>query len=491
MSEIDIKYSSLGGAQGFLGSSVTGELVCPDGIGHYRHYQHGSIYWSPLTGAHEIHGLIRAKWATLGYEKSFLGYPKTDESSCPVLGGKYNLFQGGTILWFPDSEEAFEVHGAIRSKWGQLGWESGFLGFPVTDECTTPDGIGRYNHFQNGSVYWKPSISAHEVHGLIRGYWASKGWERNSELGYPISDEIPTSEGSKNRYNDFENGVVFWKHGNETAVPLTKLTINNASRTAGEVVTEINKIIIPALTSNSSVYIKSGPYLAEVADYSYDGSVVHNRRYKIHTNIGIDVSAMPDPTSSIDLWIEISYDRSDKKVKAYLTNWSVHTHVPWPTSMGVSASSINSKFRSALDPMLWKPNVVGSIPAGINILSVKVVPNGDLNVYIEPSCFITTACTEAKGLPDDCEELETLRKFRNEYLAKLPEGNEILNEYSWIAPQIVHKINTLDNSKSIYEDLFERLVRNSVALIQEGKMEEAYKNYMSIVTELKDKYVVE
>ncbi len=382
MSEIDIKYSSLGGAQGFLGSSVTGELVCPDGTGHYRHYQNGSIYWSPLTGAHEIHG-------------------------------------------------------------------------------------------------------------LIRGYWESKGWETNSELGYPISDEIPTSEGSKNRYNDFENGVVFWKYGNDNAVPLSKLTINNASRTAGEVVLEINKIITPALTSNSSVYIKNGPYLAEVTDYSYDGSAVHNRRYRIHVNIGIDVSAMPDPTSNIDLWIEISYDRSDKKVKAYLTNWSAHTHVPWPTSMGVSASSINNKFRSALDPMLWKPNVVSSIPAGINILSVKVVPNGDLNVYIEPACFITTACTEAKGLPDDCVELETLRKFRNEYLVNLPEGNEILNEYSWIAPQIVHKINTLDNSKSIYEYLFERLVRKSVDLIQEGKMEEAYKNYMSIVNELKDKYVVE
>ena len=99
MSEIDKKYSSLKGEQGFLGSPTTEESMCPDGTGRYRHYQNGSIYWNPLTGAHEIHGLIRAKWSKLGWEKSFLGYPKTDESPCPVKGGKYNLIILEQIFW--------------------------------------------------------------------------------------------------------------------------------------------------------------------------------------------------------------------------------------------------------------------------------------------------------------------------------------------------------------------------------------------------------
>ena len=132
--EIDKKYAELKGPNGFLGAPISNEMVCPDGIGRYRHYANGSIYCHPLTGAHEVHGLIREKWKKLGWEKSVLGYPKTDESDSPVKGGKYNLFQGGTILWVPGSKEAFEVHGAIRSKWGNLGWESGFLGFPTTDE---------------------------------------------------------------------------------------------------------------------------------------------------------------------------------------------------------------------------------------------------------------------------------------------------------------------------------------------------------------------
>lgn len=384
MSAIDVKYNELGGPGGFLGTPTTKELVCPDGIGHYRHYQHGSIYWSPLTGAHEVHGLIREKWAKLGWEKSFLGYPKTDESNSPVQNGKYNQFQGGTILWFPGSKEAFEVHGAIRNKWGQLNWESGILGFPLTDETKTPDGIGRFNHFQHGSIYWKPSISAHEIYGLIRQYWAEHGWEKNPELGYPITGELSTSAGSKNRYNDFENGVLFWKFGSNKANELSKLTINNASKTVDEVMEEIKKFIVPKIKSNDKIYISKGPYLESITDYSFDGTSVHNRQYVVHVDLGADVPVLPDVSSNLKLWIEISYDKKAKVVNAILNKWWVHTNVPWPTSMGLSASEVNDQFKATLNPLVGKKNKIASAPDGINILSVKVMPNGDLNVYMEP-----------------------------------------------------------------------------------------------------------
>ncbi|RLQ96273.1 hypothetical protein D9X91_08285 [Falsibacillus albus] len=34
----------------------------------------------------------------------------------------------------------------------------------------------------------------------------------------------------------------------------------------------------------------------------------------------------------------------------------------------------------------------------------------------EESCFITDSCVDARGLPDDCFELKTFRKFRDEVL---------------------------------------------------------------------------
>src|SRR5262245_55794350 len=117
MSAIDDKYATLGGPKSFLGVPVGPETTAPDGVGRFRHYQGGSIYWTQQTGAYEVHGLIREKWAALA-------------------------------------------------------WERGFLGYPLTDETATPDGSGRFNHFQRGSIYWTPQTGAHEIHGSIRDMWA-------------------------------------------------------------------------------------------------------------------------------------------------------------------------------------------------------------------------------------------------------------------------------------------------------------------------------
>ncbi len=207
MTAIDDKYTALGGPRGWLGSPAGPELTAPDGSGRFRHYANGSIYWSQATGAHEVHGAIRGLWSQLGWERSFLGYPVTDESTTPDGVGRYNHFQGGSIYWTPTTG-AREVHGAIRGLWSQLGWERSFLGYPLTNETATPDGSGRYNHFQGGSIYWTAGTGAHEVHGAIRRLWAELGWER-SFLGYPLTSESTTPDGI-GRYNHFQGGSIYW-----------------------------------------------------------------------------------------------------------------------------------------------------------------------------------------------------------------------------------------------------------------------------------------
>ena len=98
-SAIGDKYWSLGGPYGFEGYATTPERVAPDGVGHYQYFQGGSIYWSPATGAHEVHGAILGKWASLGWERSYLGYPTSDEYA--FNGGRRSNFQGGYIFWTP------------------------------------------------------------------------------------------------------------------------------------------------------------------------------------------------------------------------------------------------------------------------------------------------------------------------------------------------------------------------------------------------------
>ena len=207
--DIDEKYVQLGGPNGCLGQPVADVEVCPDGVGYYRHFQYGSIYWHPETGTHEVHGDIYEKWASLGWERSPLGYPTTDEMVMSDGVGCFNHFQHGSIYWTPGIG-AHEVRGEIREKWASLGWERSLLGYPTTDEMVTSDGVGRFNHFQHSSIYWHPETGAHEVHGDIRDKWASLGWER-SRLGYPVSDEYSVEvAGRRYRENRFQGGKILW-----------------------------------------------------------------------------------------------------------------------------------------------------------------------------------------------------------------------------------------------------------------------------------------
>jgi hypothetical protein len=96
-SGINAKFQELGGCASFLGAPTSEEGNCPDGRGGFRHFERGSIYWSPQTDAHEVHGAIHAKWASLGWERSRLGYPKTDEYD--IAGGRRSDFEHGSISW--------------------------------------------------------------------------------------------------------------------------------------------------------------------------------------------------------------------------------------------------------------------------------------------------------------------------------------------------------------------------------------------------------
>ncbi|WP_432506152.1 LGFP repeat-containing protein [Kineococcus arenarius] len=217
--EIGYRYEYYyGGARGFLGDPLTGEIRTPDSKGAYVVFQHGSIYWSPWTGAREVHGEIRDGWGRLGWEGGRMGFPTSDEQTTYSRRGKYQEFEGGTVYWTPWTG-AHGVGGAIEQEYEDY-YSSTFeccpdaeevLGFPVTSEITTPNGRGAYNHFQWGSIYWSPGTGAHAVHGAIRDIWAAQGWE-NGRLGFPTSSE------EYDYYEDvvvqsFEGGAIWWWPG--------------------------------------------------------------------------------------------------------------------------------------------------------------------------------------------------------------------------------------------------------------------------------------
>jgi len=175
-------------------------------------FEDGQIYWSPSTGAHEVHGAILDKYLEWGGPASY-GLPVTDETTTPDGVGRFNHFDGGRSIYWTPGTGAHTVYGSIREEWQSLGWELGILGYPTSDES---DGINgaRYDDFQRGKIYWSPSTGAHEVHGAILDRWASLGWE-HSTLGLPVSDEFAISGG---RQSTFQGGYITWTSAGGTVV---------------------------------------------------------------------------------------------------------------------------------------------------------------------------------------------------------------------------------------------------------------------------------
>lgn len=106
-------------------------------------------------------------------------------------------------------------------------------------------------------------------------------------------------------------------------------------------------------------------------------------------------------------------------------------------------------------------------------------------------CFLTSACVEAKGLPDDCHELSILRSFRDGYLSSLPGGREEVAEYYFIAPQIVAAIKDRANAPAIFNSIYEKLVRPCVEMIERGENENAHKLYRDSVRQLQTQYLAQ
>jgi len=175
----------------------------------------GAIYYNKdAKTSFVVYGRIYAKYTSLGAEKK-LGYPTTSEGPTHDYLGRYSHFQKGSIYWSKETG-AYEVLEPIRNKWQELGGVKSFLGYPITG---TEGEAVKCNHFQGGSIYWKCSRlsdkqQVYEVHGDINEKW-SEYEQRKTPLGYPTTDERDDTRynGPKRlggRYNDFEKGSIYW-----------------------------------------------------------------------------------------------------------------------------------------------------------------------------------------------------------------------------------------------------------------------------------------
>jgi hypothetical protein len=189
----------------FLGFPISDELAGAIAGSRVEHFQHGDVYFSAATGAHEAHGAIDAKYnATAGSRdvagrpvQSVLGLPTSDETSAPN-GGRVSHFQGGDVYWSA-STGANVVYGAIFQEYKRLGGAGSFLGLPSSDEMS--GGVGsRVSYFQHGAIVWSSQTGAITVKGSTHAVQALLAQATRLSLvkdaGGPSLLDVLVSDGS-------------------------------------------------------------------------------------------------------------------------------------------------------------------------------------------------------------------------------------------------------------------------------------------------------
>ena len=102
-------------------------------------------------------------------------------------------------------------------------------------------------------------------------------------------------------------------------------------------------------------------------------------------------------------------------------------------------------------------------------------------------CFLTTACVVAAGLPDDCQELTTLRGLRGRLLSS-EAGRSLVDDYNRRAPRIVAAVAASDEAASVWAETY-GTIQSIVALVRAERIGEAVAQYRAMTEGLWSQFV--
>jgi hypothetical protein len=144
--------------RGRVGDLISEEKV--EGDIRWRGYQNGRLYWKQSVGVKEIEGDISVAYVdnTLQTNATY-GVPTTDETGTPDGAGRYNHFEGGGSIYWTNATGAHLVYGSIKTLWASMNWERSYLGYPTDDPAYLANGLVRQN-YQGGRIDFTPTTGA-------------------------------------------------------------------------------------------------------------------------------------------------------------------------------------------------------------------------------------------------------------------------------------------------------------------------------------------
>lgn len=135
---------------------------------------------------------------------------------------------------------------------------------------------------------------------------------------------------------------------------------------------------------------------------------------------------------------------------------------------------------------LAQGDVGGAVKAGIGTY-IGTALGGPIGGFIGGvigggGCFITEATMAGLGVQDDeAEPLKVLRFFRDEILAKTPQGQAMIQEYEDIAPLVVEAVESRPDAMEIFKKLYTDFIAPAVEAIKAQDFPGALQIYAAMI----------
>lgn len=107
------------------------------------------------------------------------------------------------------------------------------------------------------------------------------------------------------------------------------------------------------------------------------------------------------------------------------------------------------------------------------------------------ACYLTTMISTILGQPDNGDALNTLRNFRDGYMANHPETYPILIEYDMIGPKIAKELQSDPINMLVARDFYNLYIKPIVAHIKNEEYGIAILKYQYMTNRLKNFYHID
>lgn len=107
------------------------------------------------------------------------------------------------------------------------------------------------------------------------------------------------------------------------------------------------------------------------------------------------------------------------------------------------------------------------------------------------TCYLTTCMCQVLGKDDNCNTLNTLRAFRDNYMKKDDKFKPVLEDYRIVGPIISDRIIDDENAYEVATIMKNNYIDEAIEFINENNYKDAINIYLDMTIDLMDYYDID